>query len=95
MGQQSIHQQPTAGKWRGAVSILEGEQTAQGIAKIEEITDPDINESDTQPNVHTKELQNENHVMLYLVGHEAVTRKTCKANEEKLFKHTLQLLGPK
>ena len=95
MGQWCIQQQSRTGKRGRAVSILEREQTAQEISKIKEILDPNINDSDPQPNVNTMESQNENHLMLYSVGHETITRKTCKAYEEVPFKHTLQLLGPK
>ena len=95
MGKWHIHQQSAAGKWGWAVSILEGEWTAQEVLRIVEILDANINDSEPQPNVYTKESRNENHIMLYSVGHEAVTRAMCKAKEEVLFKHTLQLLGPK
>ena len=94
MGQWCIQQQSRTGKQGRAVSILEREQMAQEISKIKEILDPDINDSDPQPNVNTMESRNENHLMLYSVGHETITRKTCKASEEVPFKHTLQLLGP-
>ena len=95
MGERHIHQQSAAGKWGGAVSILEGEQTAQEVPRIVEILDANTNDSEPQPNVYTKESQNENHIMLYSVGHKVVTREMCKAKEEVPFKHTLQLLGPK
>ena len=60
--------------------------------RIVEILDADINDSEPQPNVYTKESQNENHIMLYSVGHKAATREMCKAKEEVPFKHILHRL---
>ena len=55
MGKQHIHQQSAAGKWGGAIGILEGEQTAQKVPRIVEILDAHTNNSEPQPNVYTKE----------------------------------------
>ena len=60
-----------------------------------EIQDSDINNADSQLNVNKTESQNINHIMLYSVGHKAVTRAMCNANEEVPFKHTLKLAGLK
>ena len=95
MGQWCIFGWSTAGKWGRAVSILEGEQTAREVPKIEEAWDSNANDVNSQLNVCTMELHNRNHIMLYSVGHETVTRTMHNTNEEVLFKHTLQLLGPK
>ena len=91
MGQWYTFRKSAAGKWGRAVSILEGEWTAQETPKILEILDSGINNYDLQPNVCTME----SHIVLYSVGHEAVTRTMCNSNEEVPFKHTLQLAGPK
>ena len=95
MGKWCIFGQSAAGKWGRAISILEGEQTAQEIPKMVEIRDSDINNTDSQLNVYKTESQNINHIMLYSVGHKAVTRAMCNTNEEVPFKHMLKLAGPK
>jgi len=95
MGQRCIFGQSTAGKWGRAVSILEGEQTARETPNVVEIPDSDSNNSDSQLNVCKTESRNGNHIVLYSVGHETVTRTMCNAKEEVPFKHTLKLAGPK